>query len=405
MTLVSPTRAAQIETQPGTPDGDFYAIRDVVDKPDLQLLQRVRWFMDRRIAPIIEDYWARAEFPFEILPELQTLSVAGLGYPGYGCPDRGAVLEGLVTMELARVDCSIATFMGVHSGLAMGSIYLCGSEEQKQRWLPGMARLDQIGAFGLTEPEVGSGAAGGLTTTAQREGNTWVLNGAKKWIGNATFADLTVVWARDVDNNQVKGFVVEKGTAGFTPTKMEGKIALRAVQNAHIELRDCRVSECNRLQGARSFRDTAAVLRMTRASVAWQAVGCAMGAYELALAYARQREQFGRPIARFQLVQDLLVKMLGNVTAAQCMALRLSQLQAAGRMHDEQASLAKAFCTVRARETVGWARELFAGNGILLEHHVGRFVADAEAIYSYEGTREINTLIVGRAITGLSAFV
>jgi glutaryl-CoA dehydrogenase len=405
MTLLSPARAAEIESQPRTPGGDFYAIRDVVDKPELELLQRVRSFMDRRVAPIIEDYWTRAEFPFEILPELRTLSIAGLGYAGYGCPDRGAVLEGLVTMELARVDCSIATFMGVHSGLAMGSIYLCGSEEQKQRWLPGMARLNLIGAFGLTEPEVGSGAAGGLTTTARREGNTWVLNGAKKWIGNATFADLTVVWARDVDDNQVKGFVVEKGTAGFTPTKMEGKIALRAVQNAHIELRDCRVAECTRLQGGRSFRDTAAVLRMTRASVAWQAVGCAMGAYELALAYARQREQFGRPIARFQLVQDLLVKMLGNVTAAQCMALRLSQLQAAGRMHDEHASLAKAFCTVRARETVGWARELFAGNGILLEHHVGRFVADAEAIYSYEGTREINTLIVGRAITGLSAFV
>jgi glutaryl-CoA dehydrogenase len=405
MTLLSPTRGAEIESQPRTPDGDFYAIRDVVDKPELELLQRVRSFMERRVAPIIEDYWARAEFPFEILPELRTLSIAGLSYAGYGCPERGAVLDGLVTMELARVDCSIATFMGVHSGLAMGSIYLCGSEEQKQRWLPGMARLDLIGAFGLTEPEVGSGAAGGLTTTARREGNTWVLNGVKKWIGNATFADLTVVWARDVDDNQVKGFVVQKGTPGFTPTKMEGKVALRAVQNAHIELRDCRVAECNRLQGARAFRETAAVLRMTRASVAWQAVGCAMGAYELALAYARQREQFGRPIARFQLVQDLLVKMLGNVTAAQCMALRLSQLQAAGRMHDEQASLAKAFCTVRARETVGWARELFAGNGILLEHHVGRFVADAEAIYSYEGTREINTLIVGRAITGLSAFV
>jgi glutaryl-CoA dehydrogenase len=253
MTLLSPARAAEVESQPRTPDGDFYAIRDVVDKPELELLQRVRSFMDRRVAPIIEDYWARAEFPFEILPELRTLDIAGLGYAGFGCPDRGAVVEGLVTMELARVVCSIATFMGVHSGLAMGSIYLCGSEEQKQRWLPGMARLDLIGAFGLTEPDVGSGAAGGLTTTARRQGNTWVLNGAKKWIGNATFADLTVVWARDIDDNQVKGFVVEKGTAGFTPTKMEGKIALRAVQNAHIDLRDCRVAERNRLQGARSI--------------------------------------------------------------------------------------------------------------------------------------------------------
>jgi glutaryl-CoA dehydrogenase len=268
-----------------------------------------------------------------------------------------------------------------------------------------MQRLELIGAFGLTEPEVGSGVARGLTTTARRDVDTWVLNGQKKWIGNATFADVTVIWARDVDDNQVKGFLVEKGTPGFSTRKMEGKMALRVVQNAHISLEDCRVAEANRLARAHSFKDTAAVLRVTRAGVAWQAVGCAMGAFDLALAYAKQREQFGRPIAGFQLVQDLLVRMLGNVTAAQCMALRLAQLADAGCMSDEQASLAKAFCTVRARETAGLARELLAGNGILLEHHVGRFVADAEAIYSYEGTREMNTLIVGRAITGIGAFV
>jgi glutaryl-CoA dehydrogenase len=231
------------------------------------------------------------------------------------------------------------------------------------------------------------------------------LNGEKRWIGNATFADLTVVWARDVDDDQVKGFVVEKGTPGFTAEKMQHKMALRVVQNASIALHDCRVSEDNRLAHARSFKDTAAVLRMTRAGVAWESVGCAQGAYEHALRYACQREQFGQPIARFQLVQDLLVRMLSNVTASQCMVLRLSQLQDAGEMREEHASLAKAFCTVRARETVGWARELLGGNGILLDHHVARFVADAEAIYSYEGTREINALVVGRAITGFGAFV
>jgi glutaryl-CoA dehydrogenase len=295
--------------------------------------------------------------------------------------------------------------MGVHSGLAMGSIYLCGSEEQKRRWLPSMARLEAIGAFGLTEPEVGSGASRGLTTTAQREGETWVLNGQKKWIGNATFSDVTVIWARDVEDNQVKGFLIEKGTPGFRPEKIKDKIALRVVQNAHIRLSDCRVPEANRLQQARSFKDVAAVLRMTRAGVAWEAVGCARGAYELALAYAREREQFGRPIGRFQLVQDLLVRMLGNVTASLCMVMRLSQLQDAGLMSDEHASLAKAYCTVKMRESVGYARELLGGNGILLDHQVGRFVADAEAIYSYEGTREMNSLIVGRAITGFSAFV
>ncbi|HET6318267.1 MAG TPA: acyl-CoA dehydrogenase family protein [Chloroflexota bacterium] len=381
-------------------EGDFYDLAALLDEEDRLLLKRVRAFMEEHVAPVINRYWQRAEFPFEIMPPMRELGIAGLPYNG-----GSAVLDGLVSMEVARVDCSIATFLGVHSGLAMGSIFLCGSEAQRQRWLPPMQRLELIGAFGLTEPEVGSGAARGLATTAKRHGDTWVLNGRKKWIGNATFADVTVIWARDVDDNQVKGFLVEKGTPGFCPQKMEGKMALRVVQNAHITLQDCAVAEANRLQAANSFRDTAAVLRMTRASVAWQAVGCAMGAYELALAYAMEREQFGRPIAGFQLVQDLLVRMLGNVTAAQCMALRLAQLQDAGQMTDEHASLAKAFCTVRARETAGLARELLAGNGILLEHHVGRFVADAEAIYSYEGTREMNTLIVGRAITGMGAFV
>jgi glutaryl-CoA dehydrogenase len=386
-------------------DGDFYQIAGLLSDDDRQLLGRVRAFMEAQVAPIINHYWTRAAFPFDILPGFRALGIAGAPYHGYGCPGKSALLDGFIAMELARVDPSIATFHGVHSGLAMGTISLCGSEEQKQRWLPAMARLEAIGAFGLTEPEVGSGTAGGLTTTARREGDTWVLSGQKKWIGNATFADLTIIWARDLADNQVKGFVVEKGTPGFSTEKLEDKIALRVVQNALITLDEVRVPEANRLQQANSFRDTARVLKMTRASVAWQAVGCARGAYEHALAYAQRREQFGRPIGRFQLVQDLLVRMLSNITASQCMVVRLSQLQDAGALKDEHAALAKAFCTVKMRETVGYARELLGGNGILLEEHVGRFVADAEAIYSYEGTREINTLIVGRAITGFSAFV
>jgi len=386
-------------------DGDFYHISMLLSEEDQTLLHQVRTFMEAVVAPIINHYWTREEFPQHILPGLAALNAVGLPYQGYGCPGKSTLLDGLLMMELARVDCSIATFMGVHSGLAMGSIYLCGSEEQKRQWLPPMARLEKIGAFGLTEPEVGSGASRGLTTTARREGESWVLNGQKKWIGNATFSDVTVIWACDVVDNQVKGFLVEKGTPGFRPEKIKDKIALRVVQNALITLEDCRVSEANRLQEAHSFKDVAAVLRMTRAGVAWEAVGCARGAYELALAYAKERQQFGRPIGRFQLVQDLLVRMLGNITASACMVMRLSQMQDAGIMSDEHASLAKAFCTVRMRETVGYARELLAGNGILLDHQVGRFVADAEAIYSYEGTREMNTLIVGRAITGFSAFV
>ena len=387
------------------PDSDFYSLELLLDPAGRQKLQQVREFMEKEIEPVINRYWTREEFPRELIPAIGQLGIVGMAYQGYGCAGGGNLLDGMVAMELARVDSSIATFFGVHSGLAMGSIYLCGSEEQKQRWLPAMARLEKIGAFGLTEPDVGSGAARGLTTTARRDGDEWVLNGQKKWIGNATFADQVIIWARDVDDNQVKGFVVEPPTPGFSTTKMRDKIALRVVQNAYITLDDARVPEANRLQNANSFRDTAAVLRLTRAGVAWMAVGCARGAYEHALAYAKERQQFGRPIAGFQLVQDQLVRMLANVTSSACLCVRLAQLQEAGTAADEHSALAKAFCTVRMRETVGLARELLGGNGILLEYHVGRFVADAEAIYSYEGTREMNTLIVGRAITGTGAFV
>jgi glutaryl-CoA dehydrogenase len=388
-----------------TPFSDFLGFELLLEEQDRELLSRVRAFMTREVEPVINDHWTRASFPHELVPGLAELGIAGLAYDGPGCPARGALVNGLVAMELSRIDPSIGTFIGVHGGLAMGSIMLCGSPEQRERWLPAMARMELIGAFGLTEPEVGSAISQGLATTAQRDGDAWVLNGAKKWIGNATFADLTVIWARDVEDGQVKGFVVEKGTPGFVATKQEDKIALRVVQNAEITLTDVRVPEENRLQEAQSFRDTAGVLRVTRMDVAWQAAGCARGAFEHALRYTKSREQFGRPIASFQLVQDLLVKMLANVTASTAMNARASQLQDAGSLRDEHASLCKAHSTTRMRETVGWAREVLGGNGILLEHHVGRFVADAEAIYSYEGTREINTLIVGRAITGESAFV
>jgi glutaryl-CoA dehydrogenase len=386
-------------------DADFYELEELLDPGGLQLVLRVREFMEKSVAPVINHYWTREQFPHELVPGLAALGIAGLACEGYDCPGGSSLLDGMIAMELARVDSSIATFMGVHGGLAMGSIFLCGSEEQKRRWLPAMARLEKIGAFALTEPDVGSGVAGGLTTTARRDGDVWVLNGQKKWIGNATFADHVIVWARDVDGGQVKGFVVHKGAEGFAPAKIHDKIALRVVQNALITLDNVRVPEEDRLQLAESFRDTARVLRLTRAGVAWMATGCARGAYEYALSYARERLQFGRPIASFQLVQDLLVKMLSNVTASACMCMRLSQLQQEGKAKDHHSAMAKAFCTVRMRETVGYARELLGGNGILLEHQVGRFVADAEAIYSYEGTREMNTLIVGRAITGLSAFV
>lgn len=384
---------------------DFYALGLLLDDDGRALLRRVRQFMEKEVQPLIERYWIREEFPHHLVPSFARLGVAGLSYEGYGCPGGGNLLDGMVAMEIARVDASMATFLGVHSGLAMGTIFWCGSEEQKRRWLPAMAKMEKIGAFGLTEPDVGSAVARGLKTTARRDGDEWILDGQKKWIGNATFADYVIIWARDVADGKVKGFVVEPPADGFAAVKQRDKMALRVVQNATITLDGVRVPEANRLQRANSFADTAEVLRLTRIGVAWQAAGCARGAYEHALAYAGQREQFGRPIASFQLVQDLLVRMLANVTSSACLCARLAQLQQQGLAEDQHSALAKAFCTVRMRETVGYARELLAGNGILLENHVGRFVADAEAIYSYEGTREINTLIVGRSITGQGAFV
>ncbi|HRO45534.1 acyl-CoA dehydrogenase family protein [Agriterribacter sp.] len=386
-------------------NGDFYELSLRLNEEDRIVQLKVREFMEKEIAPIVNNYWLHDDFPFEIIPKFAALNLCGVTYKGYGCPGRSFLLEGIIAMEMARVDASIATFFGVQSGLAMGSIYLCGSEEQKTYWLPRLQQFKAIGAFGLTEPEVGSGAAGGLTTTAKRTGDQWILNGQKKWIGNATFADVTIIWAKDVDDNQVKGFLVTKDAPGFSVEKIKGKMALRIVQNGLITLNNCEVMEKDRLQGAGSFKDTAKVLQMTRAGVAWMAVGCARGAYENALDYTRKRKQFGKPIASYQLIQNHLVEMLFNLTAMQSLVFRLSELQDQGLLKDEHASLAKVFCSLRTRDIVSKAREVMGGNGILLDYNVARFVADAEAIYSYEGTKEINSLIVGRAITGFSAFV
>jgi len=269
-----------------------------------------------------------------------------------------------------------------------------------------MARWEKIGCFGLTEPLVGSGASGGLTTMAKREGDTWIINGQKRWIGNAPWCDLSIIWARDVADGQVKGFIVEnKTTPGFTVEKIMNKTGLKVVQNGQITLENCRIPEENRLQADKSFHDTARVLKMTRFLVGWEAVGCAMGAYENALKYAQDRLQFGKPIGSFQLVQDLLAKMLANITASQCLVVRTAQLHAEGKLTDAHAALAKAFTTAKCRETVAWARELVGGNGIVADYNVARFFNDAEALYSYEGTYQMQNLIVGKAITGLSAFL
>ncbi|WP_030326954.1 acyl-CoA dehydrogenase family protein [Streptomyces sp. NRRL B-3229] len=386
---------------------DFYAYESLLSDDERKLLLKARDLMRDQVKPLVNENWAKGEFPTELIGLFRESGLAGLPYEGYGeyRPAVSNLLSGTMAMEMARTDASVSTFFGVHNGLAMYSIHSGGDQEQRDRWLPAMAAMDRIGAFAMTEPLGGSDVAGGMRTTARREGDTWVLNGAKKWIGNATFADYVVVWARDEDDNHVKGFVVEKDMPGFDPVKIENKLAFRIVENAEITLTDVRVPEANRLQNINSFRDVAEILRATRAGVAWQALGVMVGAYELALDYARERKQFGRPIGGFQLVQDLLVKSLGDITASWGMLVQLARLQDAGIFRDEQSSLAKAFVTSRMREVVGWSREIFGGNGILLDHDIPRFFADAEAIYSFEGTREMNTLIVGKSITGQSAFV
>jgi len=388
------------------PNSDFYELYETLSPEELATVKRVRAFMEAKVEPVVTKYWVDDAFPFELLPAVKELGIGGLGMNGYGCAGGSVALLGFVLMEIARIDPSFATFFGVHDGLAMGSIYIDGSEDQKQKWLPPIARFEKIGCFGLTEPLVGSGASGGLTTTAKREGDTWTLNGEKRWIGNAPWCDVSVIWARDLADNQVKGFIVEnKTTPGFSVEKIQNKISLKVVQNGHITLKDVRVPETNRLQGGNSFRDTARVLKMTRYAVAWMATGCAMGAYEAALRYSQQRSQFGRPIGSFQLVQDLLAKMITNITAAQCLIVRQAQLHAEGKLSDAHAALAKAFATAKCRETVAWAREILGGNGIVADYKAARFFADAEALYSYEGTYQMQNLIVGKAVIGLSAFV
>ncbi|MEH2473404.1 alkylation response protein AidB-like acyl-CoA dehydrogenase [Nitrobacteraceae bacterium AZCC 2161] len=388
------------------PNTDFYEVYETLSAEELAIVKRVRAFMEAKVEPVITDYWVKDAFPFELLPAVRELGIGGLGMHGNGCAGGSVALMGFVQMEIARVDPSFATFMGVHNGLAMGSIYIDGSEEQKQQWLPPMARFEKVGCFGLTEPLVGSGVSGGLLTTAKREGDTWILNGEKRWIGNAPWCDVSIIWARDLADNQVKGFIVEnKSTPGFSVEKIENKIALKVVQNGHITLKDVRVPEANRLQGGNSFRDTAKVLKMTRYAVAWMATGCAMGAYEAALKYSQERLQFGKPIASFQLVQDLLARMIANITASQCLIMRQAQLHEEGKLSDAHAALAKAFATAKCRETVAWARELLGGNGIVADYKAARFFADCEALYSYEGTYQMQNLIVGKAVTGIGAFI
>jgi glutaryl-CoA dehydrogenase len=382
---------------------DYFRIADQLTREELDYLRRAREFVDEDVLRVINGYWERAEFPWPLIQKLGRLGIVGDGIEGYGCPPMSPIASGLVHMELSRGDGSLGTFLGVQAGLAMHSIAMLGSEEQKQRWLPGMAALDKLGAFALTEPTHGSDSVA-LETSARRDGDEWVINGHKKWIGNGTLADVVVVWARDVADQQVKGFLVEKGTPGYDARRIDGKGSLRAVWQAEITLTDVRVPEESRLPGANSFRDTGRVLAGTRNAVAWGALGHATAAYEIAAAYCKQRKQFGKPLVSFQIVQDRLVKMLAEVCSMQLYCLRLGRLIEEGTLTDTIAAIAKMNNTRKARQVIAEARDLLGGNGILLDFHVMRHMADIESIHTYEGTETIQTLIVGRDITGVGAF-
>jgi glutaryl-CoA dehydrogenase len=381
---------------------DYFFLREQLTHEQLEVLRRVRLFVDEEVLPEIGSYWERAEMPWPLIRRLGELGVVGEDIVGYGCPGLDPITCGLVHMELNRGDGSLGTFLGVQSGLAMKSIALLGSEEQKQRWLPGMARLELLGAFALTEPDHGSDSVA-LETTARRVGDTYVLNGAKRWIGNGSLGDVVVVWARDEDD-KVGGFLVEKDTLGYEAEVIEGKGSLRAIWQAQIALDDVEVPAGNRLPGARSFKDTGRVLAGTRSTCAWAALGHAVAAYDTALTYAKRRQQFRRPLCSFQIVQDRLVRMLAEVTGMQLYCLQIGRLAERGQLSDTIAGLAKLNNTRKARQICAEARDMLGGNGILLDNHVIRHMADIEAIHTYEGTETMQTLIVGRDITGVGAF-
>lgn len=385
------------------PGFDFYQLNTRLNETQHELRRQVRNYMEQVVWPQINPYWERAEFPRELALGLKDLPIVGGMLAGYGCAALDPLSLGLVNYELSRGDGSIGTFFGVHSSLAMGSIGLLGSTEQRERWLPAMAKMEKIGAFGLTEPLRGSDASH-LLTTARRDGDSYILNGAKRWIGNASIAEVLIIWAKD-EAGGMGGFVLEQPQTipGVQIEDIGGKISKRAIPNANITLENVRVSAENRLAQSHSFRDIAKMLTLTRYGVAWEAAGLAAGCFELALKYTQEREQFGQPIASFQLIQHKLVEMASELTQMQLVCFRLAELLAARQLSESMVSMAKYNNARKARYIAQLARETLGGNGLLIDNHIARLFTDAEAVYTYEGTNDINLLIVGREITGLNA--
>lgn len=383
------------------PNGDFYDFESELPAEEKEILYNVREWATEKVLPIAVDYWNRSEFPHELLPSIGELNIISL-VRGQG---RSRLLAGLVAAEIHRADGSVGTFFSGQDGLFTGSIELLGSEEQKERWLPDLYAVRKTGVLAITEPEAGSDVAQGLRTTATKVDGGWILNGAKRWIGNATFSDYVAVYARDPEDEQVKGFIVDTTAEGYNATLMENRIAIRAVQNADITLDNVFVPDSDKLEGANSFKDINKVFKSARSTVGWQAVGTQMGALDVALGYADERIQFGKKISSFQLNQNKLATMQGNLVASESMMAQLARMEDRGSARNEQSALAKAFTSKLMRETVALGREILGGNGLISDYRMAKIFNDAEAIYSYEGTYDINQLIVGRSITGESAFV
>ncbi len=390
-------------TRRGTRQADFINADRLLSSEEKEIRGRVRSFVDREVIPTASEHWDRAEFPFELLPGLGELGIMGATFSGeYGCAGWNNVAYGLAIAELARGSGSLATFLHVQSGLAMTAIHELGSKEQRQRWLPLMARCEKIGCFGLTEPGAGSDPGSMRTTAVEKDGG-YVLNGEKRWIGNGSFADIAVIWARTEDG-KISGFLVEGDNPGYNAEVIPRKGSQRAVWQTHITLRDCRIPKENRLPEARSLGSTLSVLTHSRYGVGWDGLGQAMDCYETALAYTKEREQFGYPVSSFQLIQQKLVQMVTEVSLGQLLAIHVGRLKDVGELDPPTVSMFKMNNVAKARQICAQARDVLGGNGILLDYRVMEHMADIEGVYSYEGTHDVNTLIVGQAITGHKAF-
>ena len=380
---------------------DFYRIDDLLSEEERLVRSSVSRFVDDRFLPLVADHYERGSFPMEILPELARLGVFGMHLQGYGAAGLSNVMYGLACQELERGDSGLRSFVSVQGSLCMFPIHRYGSEEQKQRWLPFMARGEVIGCFGLTEPEFGSNPAG-MATRARRDGGDWVINGTKRWITNGNIAHLAIVWARTEDG--IRGFLVETGTKGFEAREIHHKLSMRASVTSELILDDVRVPARNELPGAQGLKGPLSCLNEARYGIVWGVLGAAIACYRSALEYAKARVQFDRPIAGYQLTQEKLVNMLTEITKGQLLAVQLGRLKDQGKATATQISMAKLNNVREALQVAREARTILGANGISLEYPVMRHMNNLETVLTYEGTSEIHTLAVGEEITGLSAF-